>query len=686
MKIIKPSVEEFVQSAGFEGMLKHIERCGRLCYKSEDKITKGSAEKFVEMLKKHSHGSMLEHGTIYLTVPGNDVRDMVAREGSSSDNTNHWLFFLRNLPYSKCVYKNDNYYITTNYRVIIENELVELMEKYATEPTCFHEKRRTFYMVCDRACYDKDTYVLTNEGWKLFSDLNHNEKFATLNDSGELVYVDAIDYIEYNYNGEMHLWKDSTINLCVTPNHNMWLYDYHKRSKETKIWKFIKSEDAVNNRYKINRSTNGIKNDSINNYTIPSVKRSNKIYKSLTFDANLFFELVGLWLTDGSINFQKTSGDRCVITQKKENIRDRIEFLLKSLKINYNKSDVGFRINCPQLLNWLNLNFLKPGDTHKTYYLKLPSWIYNSLDTPNIKSLLKGIIEGDGTPTTKGNGYQVYTASKSFAEDIVTLSVISGFSANIRTQKERIRKFPNGYVSNCKKQYIVQISTVKEHLFTAKNKKSINKTKIDYNDNVYCVTLSKYNKLFVMRDGKACWCGNCSHEYVRHRVSSFAQESQRYVAYDKEKYGSEIKFIEPLFFEKDTLPYAVWMKSCSDAETAYMTLRSKGATAQEARTVLPNSTATGLIMTQFESDWTHFFYLRCAKDAHPQAQEVANMIRRIYFCDISLNFCNGCPKFEARKKVALAQSDSAFDVAVDMQDFALDCQKTCDRIGVNKDE
>ena len=293
MKIIKPSADEFIQGAGFEGMLKHIEKCGRLCYKSEDRITEGSAEKFVEMLKKHAHGAMLEHGTIYLTIPEYNSRD----------------------DKGKC--------LEGEYQVLKMNKYI------VYKPTEYHEKRRTFYMVCDRAC---------------------------------------------------------------------------------------------------------------------------------------------------------------------------------------------------------------------------------------------------------------------------------------------------------------------------------------------------------------------SHEFVRHRVSSFAQESQRYVAYDKEKYGSEIKFIKPLFFEKDTLPYDIWMKSCSDAETAYMTLRSNGVTAQEARTVLPNSTATGLIMTQFESDWTHFFYLRCAQDAHPQAREVANMIRRIYFYDISLNFCNGCPKFEARKNIVLEQSDSVFDAVVDMQDFALECQKSCDRIGVNKDE
>ena len=53
---------------------------------------------------------------------------------------------------------------------------------------------------------------------------------------------------------------------------------------------------------------------------------------------------------------------------------------------------------------------------------------------------------------------------------------------------------------------------------------------------------------------------------------------------------------------------------------------------------------------------------------------------------IILNLCEGCPKFEARKNAALTQSDSVFDIAVDIQDFILDCQKTCDRIGVNKNE
>ena len=122
-----------------------------------------------------------------------------------------------------------------------------------------------------------------------------------------------------------------------------------------------------------------------------------------------------------------------------------------------------------------------------------------------------------------------------------------------------------------------------------------------------------------------------SHEFVRHRVFSFAQESQRYVNYSKDKFGKEIKVIAPdvLSFNSydDMGSYLVWRKACEDAEIAYFWLLENDATPQEARDVLPNATATELIMTGFESDWEHFFKLRCAKDAHPQAQEVANMIK-----------------------------------------------------------
>ena len=69
MKLIKPSFEIWEQPAGLEGVYKQIERVGRVCYKSEDKITPTSAEEFVNRMIKSGHGAMLEHGTVYLRIP-----------------------------------------------------------------------------------------------------------------------------------------------------------------------------------------------------------------------------------------------------------------------------------------------------------------------------------------------------------------------------------------------------------------------------------------------------------------------------------------------------------------------------------------------------------------------------------------------------------------------------------------
>ena len=267
MQIINPNAVELVQGQGFDGMLKHIELCGRTCYKSEDRITEDSCNRFVNMLREHAHGAMLEHGTVYLTIPKEDVMEWAANDCLNET----WLEFIRTLPYSKSSYDNENYYITTNYRVIIENSLESFMEKYQSDCTEHHYKRRTFKITCNRGV---------------------------------------------------------------------------------------------------------------------------------------------------------------------------------------------------------------------------------------------------------------------------------------------------------------------------------------------------------------------SHEFVRHRVFSFAQESQRYVNYSKDKFGKEIKVIKPLYFEEDSAQYYVWKFTCENAERYYMVLlNSLQCSPQQAREVLPNSTATELIMTGFESDWEHFFDLRCAKDAHPQAQEIANMIK-----------------------------------------------------------
>ena len=117
-----------------------------------------------------------------------------------------------------------------------------------------------------------------------------------------------------------------------------------------------------------------------------------------------------------------------------------------------------------------------------------------------------------------------------------------------------------------------------------------------------------------------------SHELVRHRLASFAQESTRYCNYSNDKFGNEITVIRPFFFKEGTYEYMTWKGACQDAEVRYMGLLREGVSPQQARSILPNSLKTEVIMTANMREWRHFFRLRAAGETgapHPQMSEVA---------------------------------------------------------------
>lgn len=116
-----------------------------------------------------------------------------------------------------------------------------------------------------------------------------------------------------------------------------------------------------------------------------------------------------------------------------------------------------------------------------------------------------------------------------------------------------------------------------------------------------------------------------SHELVRHRMASFAQESQRYCNYSKDDFGKEITFILPDFLDYKSEGWNVWKNAMQEAEKTYFKMLELGFSPQEARAVLPNSTKTEIIMTANLREWRHFFKLRAADAtgaAHPQMKEV----------------------------------------------------------------
>lgn len=151
MKLIKPSFEIIEQQAGLVGIYKQIELAGRICYKSEDKITEDSANAFVDKMYKSNHTAMLEHGTVYLYL-------YETSESSSKDFEEIYNIVKKYEinPFSKVskagigtlVGHKNSFYITTNYRVIVENNWLDDL-RYLCEPTEFHKKRHAVHFTAD---------------------------------------------------------------------------------------------------------------------------------------------------------------------------------------------------------------------------------------------------------------------------------------------------------------------------------------------------------------------------------------------------------------------------------------------------------------------------------------------------------------------------------------------------------
>ena len=138
MKLIKQSFEILDQQPGLEGIYRQIELSGRTCYKSEDKITEGSAKEFVDRMIKSGHGAMLEHGTVYLFIPWNEYYNKEA----------NFRYFYNKYSIHKRVI-DVGVYITTNYRVLVENGWLDDL-KYICEPAEYHEKRITVKFITDQ--------------------------------------------------------------------------------------------------------------------------------------------------------------------------------------------------------------------------------------------------------------------------------------------------------------------------------------------------------------------------------------------------------------------------------------------------------------------------------------------------------------------------------------------------------
>nr|DAG88551.1 MAG TPA: Thymidylate synthase complementing protein [Herelleviridae sp.] len=194
MRFIKPSYDIWNPPHYFEGILEHIERAGRVCYKSEDRIKYDecgnslTAKPFVDKLIESDHLSVLEHGTIYLMIPADRAYDA---------SGNIWVIDnYGNSCYSAMNYNKQNYYITTNYRVLVENDWLDDL-RYLCAPTEYHEKRVTVHFTLDRAIsmeFLRHRKMSFTQESTRYCNYSNKDKF-----DNEITFIEPCWLEDYNY-------------------------------------------------------------------------------------------------------------------------------------------------------------------------------------------------------------------------------------------------------------------------------------------------------------------------------------------------------------------------------------------------------------------------------------------------------------------------------------------------------
>ncbi|RYE20667.1 MAG: hypothetical protein EOP45_10670, partial [Sphingobacteriaceae bacterium] len=357
------------------------------------------------------------------------------------------------------------------------------------------------------SCYDTETEVLTNNGWIFFKDLTINHKVATLIKGDTLKYENPEALQKYKYDGNMYKIKSNQIDLCVTPNHKMWVAP--RGTANVKKYKLERADEIEG---KTRFYLKNVKNTTTENkctFTLPT--KLGKI-PEIKLDMENWLIFFGIWIAEG---FVKDNYAVSFSTHK-----NRVKIALKEccdmlgFDIKYTSDRLNDKENC--ITNIWNI-------THKSLvnYMKqfsvgainkyLPEWVWG-LTMNQARILIKGMMLGDGH--TMVNGTMRYdTSSIKLANDFQRLCLHAGWSANIIVKS---LAGTNGGIINGR-QITSTVDSYRLTIITKQNNPKVNKNKkmdefIKYSDYVYCCTVSS-GVIYVRRNGIPTFSGNSRAGY-----------------------------------------------------------------------------------------------------------------------------------------------------------------------------
>lgn len=344
-------------------------------------------------------------------------------------------------------------------------------------------------------CYDAQTEILTDQGWKFFKDLTGTEAILTKSRETDVAYYQPFWQKQVHpYRGPMVRLKARSVDLLVTPNHHVWT------ARQKGPMRMVKAESMVGptTDFQFERSLKW-QADGAPDFILPSyTHRQSKGWRTIAekvIQIDVWLEYLGLWLTDGHVTF--IPGNKCsVLTQTKfqERFRDASKNLANAIGCKLRDVPHGsgrrYIIENAQLASYL-VNFSKPK--------RIPRELLMSMTSEQCRSLMNAIVAGDGTQ-------EKY--SKRFEQGMIACGIDAAFQDDVQELALKC-----GYATSAHRPNRNRIATYSARITATLKHNNPPTIQEGFDGLVYCVTLPKDHLLMVRRGGTALWCGNSGWFY-----------------------------------------------------------------------------------------------------------------------------------------------------------------------------
>ena len=387
-------------------------------------------------------------------------------------------------------------------------------------------------------CYDSETEVLTEDGWKYFKDLSFEDRIATLNDNGYLEYQKPTDIIAEKYKGKMYRLENRGVSLCVTPNHNLYVakgsyYDWRNNRNRQYSFELTTPETyfGKDKRFKKGCLWDGYEPDPvyrIKGYEYDTLFKANDpnsgtrhyIDKNQEYDIVPFLKFLGFYVAEGCVSVgsnNKSSG--CIaVAYNKLTEEELVCDLLDGIGCDYKQSDYKDNNGATKRIYDRTLGeWLRKECGHGAPNKKVPQFI-KRLSPKYIEIFLTYLFIGDGQKTKTAN--ILSTTSKQLSDDVQELLLKCGYCSRctiIDAEKKYNNRTSHDGLDIEGKHDVYQINWLKLTEIEIDNSKA-KKTKsfieewINYNGSVYCVSVPNHI-IYIRRNGKGVWCGNSLRWY-----------------------------------------------------------------------------------------------------------------------------------------------------------------------------